>query len=115
MTNVKKEVDLGRIAGQFSSPPMSNLKVSPIGVVPKSDGGWRLITHFSYPRGVSINDGIGPDLCSVQYTSFDTVMDIIYNLGPSALLAKRDIKSAFRLLPGHPSDFHLLGMYLNGP
>ena len=35
----------------------------------------------------------------------------LYNyIGPNTLLAKLDIKSAFRLLPVHPTDRHLLGM-----
>ena len=35
---------------------------------------------------------------------------MIFGLGKNALMAKRDIKSAFRLLPIHPNDFHLLGI-----
>ena len=31
------------------------------------------------------------------------------NLGPGAQIARLDIKSAFRLLPIHKSDFELLG------
>ncbi|XP_053398262.1 uncharacterized protein LOC128556673 [Mercenaria mercenaria] len=105
-----KEVNLGRISGPHPNPPFCNLRISPKGVVPKADGSWRLITHLSYPSGRSINDGINYDLCSVNYTSFDTVADMIFKQGRSALLAKRDIKSAFRLLPVNPTDFHLLGM-----
>ena len=89
---------------------MSNFHVSPIGVIPKSDGGWRLITHLSYPAGSSINDGIDDELCSVEYTKFDKVADMVFSLEPGALMAKRDIKSAFCLLPIHPGDFHLLGI-----
>ena len=44
-----KGLDLGRIIGPFKTPPFSNLVLSPIGVVGKSDCGWRLITHLSYP------------------------------------------------------------------
>ena len=38
-----------------------------------------------------------------------TVQQILA-LGPGCLLAKIDIRSAFRLLPVHPADRHLLGM-----
>ena len=34
--------------------------------------------------------------------------------GPSALMAKSDIKSAFHLLPVHPDDFDLLGFNFKG-
>ncbi|XP_065889728.1 uncharacterized protein [Dysidea avara] len=39
---------------------------------------------------------------------------LLTKLGPGALLAKMDIKSAFRLLPVHPADRHLLAMEWNG-
>lgn len=110
LEKINKEITLGRIAGPFSAPPYPDLHISPVGVVPKSDGGWRLITHLSYPHGSSINDGIDPQFCSVQYTSFDQVTSIVYSLGQSALIAKRDLKSAYRLLPIRPKDFPLLGM-----
>jgi hypothetical protein len=48
------------MSGPFTHPPMHNLHVSPIGVVPKADGGWRMIMHFSYPPVNSINDNIDP-------------------------------------------------------
>lgn len=113
LAKVDKEISLGRIAGPFPSPPFSNLHVSPIGVVPKSDGGWRLITHLSYPEGASINFGIDPQFCKVKYTSFDQVTSLIYSLGRSALIAKRDLKSAYRLLPIRCQDFTLLGMKID--
>ena len=110
-----KEVEAGRMAGPFASSPLRNLRISPVGLVPKSDGGWRLITHLSYPRsGGSINDGISQELKSVSYTKFDTVVDMVFSLGKSALMAKRDIRSAFRLLPVSPLDFELLGIHVDG-
>ena len=57
-----------------------------------------------------MNNGIDKKLCTVSYTSFDQVTRMIFNLGKGALMAKRDIKSAFRLLPVCPDDFHLLCM-----
>ena len=72
--------------GPFQEAPMSNFHVLPIGVIPKSDGGWRLITHLSYPAGSSINDGIDDELCSVEYTKFDKVADMVFSLGPGALM-----------------------------
>ena len=64
ISKVKKEIELGRIAGPFNVLPLPNLQVSPVGIVPKSDGiSWRLITHLSYPKSVGINDYIDPELC----------------------------------------------------
>ena len=58
---INNELAAGRFAGPFKFPPISNLKISPVGLVPKSDGNWRLITHLSYPEGSSVNDGISDD------------------------------------------------------
>lgn len=44
--------------GPYAVGPFSNLRTSPIGIVPKKTGGWRLITHLSAPVGYSINDFI---------------------------------------------------------
>ena len=84
--------------------------MSPVGLVPKSDGGWRIITHLSYPEGFSVNAGIDQVFCSVQYTSFDKVTSMIYKLGQGAFMAEQDLKSAYRLLPISQQDFQLLGM-----
>lgn len=105
-----KEIELGRIGGPFVSLPISNLRISPIGVVPKvNNSGWRLITHLSFPNHNSVNNFIDPNETSVQYTSFDQVVQIIAKYGKGAAIAKCDIKSAFRLLPIYPGDFDLLG------
>jgi len=110
---IDKEISLGRISGPFKVPPISNLKVSPLGILEKPDGGWRLITHLSYPNGSSVNDGFSVEDISVKYTSFDKVADMLFSLGTSAMMAKRDIKSAFRLMPIYPGDFHLMGLQFN--
>ena len=40
----------------------------------------------------------------------DDAINKVLELGPNTLMAKTDIKSAFRLLPVHPEDKHLLAM-----
>ena len=84
-------------------------KISPIDCVPKkSPGDFRLIHHLSYSPGSSINDGIMRELASVSYCSFDDAVNALLKLGRGALVCKTDIKSAFRLIPVHPSDQELL-------
>ena len=115
MEKLKKEIRLGRIAGPFVYPPMPNLRVSPIGLVPKSSGNaFRLIHHLSWPEGNSVNDWIDREDSIVKYTSFDDAVQCIATSGQSTLMAKSDIKSAFRLLPIRPQDFELLGMKAGG-
>ena len=60
--------------------------------------------------GFSVNDGIPKNLSSIMYITIDNAIQEILRLGRGTMLAKIDIKNAFRLLPVHPSDRHLLGM-----
>lgn len=112
---VSKEVSLGRMDGPFVSPPFSNFRVSPLGVVPKKEvGKYRLIHHLSHPKGFSVNDGIPKEDASVSYVSFDRAVMLVSQAGSGALMAKSDIESAFRLLPVHPECYHLLGCQVEG-
>ena len=110
---IDKEKSLGRIVGPFQKPPIENLIISPIGLVPKSQPGkYRMIQHLSFPDGDSVNDWIDREYCAVQYTHFDKAVEGVIRVGKGALMAKEDIESAFRLLPVHPEDFGLLGIKL---
>ena len=111
---IDKEVSLGRIVGPFEKTPISNLNISPIGIIPKPDQSWRLITHLSYPNGKGVSSGIPDKFVTVKNTLFDKVTYMIFQLGKNTLLAKRDMKSAFRLLPVHPEDYQLIGIKING-
>ena len=46
----------------------------------------------------------------MSYITTDNAINRILALGRGTLLAKIDVKSAFRLIPVHPSDRHLLAM-----
>lgn len=110
-----KELREGRILGKFAQPSMPNLRVFPLGIVPKKTPGECILIHcLSHPLGQLINDGILEQLCSVQYTSFDKAVHVVRAKGPGTELAKCDIKSAVRLLPVHPRDFELLGFCFEG-
>ena len=112
---INKEIAAGRVAGPFVQKPLSNLRTSPIGLVPKkSPGEYRLIHHLSYPKGDAVNDYIDPKLCSVQYTRFDEAVSMIQDLGRNCKLFKFDLKNAFRLLPVCLEDIELLGFTFQG-
>ena len=49
-------------------------------------------------------------ICTVKYSNIDEAVLMIQSLGQDTLLAKTDLKSAFRLLPIYPGDFNLLGI-----
>ena len=100
------------MAGPFNSPPLPNLQFHPVGVVPKKHSSeWRTIYHLSYPEGDSINDHIPKDPYTLQYVRVDDAIHILQSLGPGSFMAKTDLKSAFRLIPIHPDDWHLLGIH----
>ena len=98
--------------GPMDPKSVPRLHTNWFGVIPKdhATNRWRLITDLSFPEGTSINDGIRPELCSLTYTSVDRVAREAEQLGPGALLAKVDIKSAYRLVPVHPDECPLLGV-----
>jgi hypothetical protein len=77
---VMNEVNAGRIAGPFSYRTISNLRVSPIGLVPKKTGGIRLTTNLSSSINGSVNDFIDTSYTSVQYSSFDRAVVMIKKL-----------------------------------
>ena len=60
-----------------------------------------------------MNDRIPKPFCSLSYITVDSAIAEIKKLGRGALLAKVDVKSAFRLLPIHLADRHLLAMNWN--
>lgn len=83
---------------------------SPIGLRPqKEPGEFRLIHDLSHPKGLGVNDFIPKEHSAVTYQTFDDFCNVLLSLPKGALMAKADIKSAFRILPIHPSDYNLLG------
>ena len=105
------ELVVGRVVpfrGKASAP----IHISPFGVIPKANqpGAWRLILDLSHPSGFSVNDGIPRELCTLKYPTIEDAISRIMAYGKGALLAKIDIKHAFRNIPVHPHDRPLLGM-----
>ena len=103
-----------RVVGPFATfdPSLADAHINRFGVIPKSHqpDKWRLIVDLSHPKEASVNDGIIRQLCSMSYTTVDEATQKVASLGPGSLLAKIDIKRAFRLIPVHPADRHLLAM-----
>lgn len=110
-----EEVAQHRVAGPFHSSTVHKVHISRFGVIPKNHkpNKWRLIVDLSHPTGHSINDGIPKHLCGLTYITVDTAIEHILTSGNGSRLAKIDIRNAFRLLPVHPADRHMLGMSWN--
>ena len=107
-TAVDKEVQRGHTAGPFSHPPFPITHCSPIGAVEKDDGTCRLVMDLSRPEGKSINEFIPKEPFSVRYSKFDDAVRMVRLKGQGCFMSKLDIKHAFRLMPVHPSQWHLL-------
>ena len=112
---IGSEREARRLLGPMERNRFPQVHISPFGVIPKSEPGkWRLIVDLSSPCGNSVNDGINKEWCSLSYISVDDVAARIVSLGKGALMAKFDLKSAYRQIPVYPDDRWLLGMEWKG-
>jgi hypothetical protein len=74
---------------------------------------FRLVHDLSFPKKSGINATISRDFSAVQYETIEAIMNMVLECGPGCLIAKADIENAFRILPTHPSEYHLLGFTWN--
>ncbi len=110
-----KELEKARLIGPLEKGQLAKVQVSPFGVIPKSQPGkWRLIVNLSSPQGSSVYDGIDRALCSLSYVTVDDIVAVAVRQGQGAQLAKFDLEAAYRMVPVHPQDRHLLGMEWKG-
>ena len=112
---VQSELDKGYMIGPFNHPPFQNYRISPIGLVEKKySAKKRLIVDLSAPHdsetNPSINTLIDKEEFSLSYVRIDDAIQIIKKLGPGSWLCKTDIVDAFKLIPIHPSLWHLYGV-----
>lgn len=110
-----KECSEGRVLGPLDPSEFPYIHTSRFGVIPKgSSGKWRLIVDMSSPEGASINDGIPGDFCSLSYVGVNDAARGIMERGRGALMAKVDVRSAYRNIPIHPEDRWMMGMLWEG-
>lgn len=65
------DLNAGRVIEiNHPSPPFIS---SPLGLVPKYDGGFRKIHHLPYPGGDSVNDYIAAEASSLSYSSLQDI------------------------------------------
>ncbi|XP_074522596.1 uncharacterized protein LOC141787817, partial [Halichoeres trimaculatus] len=109
-----KELNKGYLIGPFDSPPFPVFRTSPIGVATrKYSGKKRLIFDLSAPRSgpiMSVNSLIPPVPFSLHYSTVDNAIKLIKIAGRGAWLSKADITDAFKIVPIHPSQWHLFGV-----
>ena len=84
---LQAERDAGRGLGPVSEESGGKLvHVSRFGVIPKpyQPGKWRLMVDLSYPPQYSVNDGVHPRWCSLEYASIDQAAATVLRLGQGA-------------------------------
>jgi hypothetical protein len=105
------DLAVGRIVPTSQSFPFIS---SPLGLVPKHDGGFRRIHNLSHPGKESVNDNICDDYSSLKYSIIDDVLQMVRIAGQHCFILKRDIKDAFRNIPVAPHIQWLLGFEWRG-
>eukprot|EP00775_Hariotina_reticulata_P015336 gene15336-biopygen14581 len=83
--------------------------VHPLGAVPKSDGGIRVIHDHSVPLGSSVND----HEVYVRY-SWDSLDDALQFVVPHVFMARLDVSAYYRHFMVHPSQWDLQGFEFGG-
>ena len=108
---LQEELSKNRIAGPFSSIPLPQLKISPLALREKQETGkYRLLHNLSFPYDEqSVNYNIPKTSKQVHYESISDAIASIHQCTPTAYMAKSDIADAFRIVPLHPSQYHLTG------
>lgn len=110
-TQIEDDLSKGRLTEVANC---NKLFLSPQGLVPKHDGGWRRIHDLSYPNGASVNDTIPKEFAALRCISFETIIDCVRAAGPNAIILKRDIRAAFRNIPVASQDRWLLAFEWKG-
>ena len=64
--------------GPYPTLSIPNVRCAGLGIVPKKGGKWRMIMHLSVPRGHSINDTIPKERYSLQYSSVDDAVALLF-------------------------------------
>ena len=115
-TTVDQYISSEVAAGHLMVSSSPHTRWNPIGIIPKlhQPGKFRLIVDLSAPHGNSVNDGIDPDLCSLEYITVDQAARLVARYGRGALMAKTDLQAAYRTVPVHPRDQHLIGLEWGG-
>lgn len=106
------EIQAGRVFGPIKQSPFPYLHTSRFGLIPKKNKPnlWRLILDLSFPLDHSVNDAILKDEFSVPYSKVVDAIRLIVKVAKGALMGKVDVKNAYKIIPIHPADRHLLGI-----
>lgn len=99
---IREEIRNGNYVVTQAKPTI----VSALGAIPKPNTDKiRLIHDCSRPQHSNVNS-----YATTQHFSYVTVEQAVSNIKPNAYLAKIDLKSAYRHVPIHPSNYCATGL-----
>ncbi len=92
--------------------PLYEIHSSSVGVIPKNTSQVDIVADLynSSPDGVTVNDCINPNICSLHYISIQNAINEICKIGHTAQLAKINIKDAYPIITIQPYDIHFWGV-----
>lgn len=103
---VEKQIVTEMQQGNYIATTTKPTIVSALGAIPKKDStDVRLIHDCSRPVSSSLNSH-----ADCEHYSYDTVDKVKANIKPGAYMAKIDLKSAYRHVPIHPSNYAATGL-----
>ena len=103
---VEKQIKEEIIEGRYLVCSEPATIVSALGAIPKAAGGVRLIHDCSRPCGTALNDYASND----NKIKYQTIKDAVHLLTPEGYMAKVDLKSAYRSVALHPSQYEYTGL-----
>ena len=91
---ITTELSAGRLA-TASAPTYCH--TSTLGLIPQPHqlDKFQLTVDLSAPQGSSINDGIDPRLCSLEYTIVDLAARLAWEALPRVLMYKLDLSNTY--------------------
>ena len=84
--DLDKQIKYNRVTKIDILPPQFIL--SPLGLVPKPNGGWHCIYHLLHPRDSLVNCNILEEFCTLEYKTFDDVVKMLLKVGSGAIFVK---------------------------
>ena len=103
---VEAQIKTEILEGRYVIVDEKPLIVSALGAIEKLSGAVRLIHDASKPDNISLNDYAVLD----EKKTFETIQDAEYMITEGCYLAKLDLKSAYRSVLVHPSQYPLTGL-----
>ena len=105
----------GHIHGPFTEPPLPNFRCSPLGTATRKCNTKRhVFNHYSWPKVFSVNQETPDEEGKIIYDSFASAAAALCDSGKGSVMAKLDLKDAYRHIPVRNSDWPLLGFHWEG-